>query len=145
MAIITNSHLYEEKYFIVKKKKENSVNNHIYHTIDRQLMLMTLNAYSVFRFNFDCIGALLYRSKINIYGVYVVKKETMKDNFIHFLRKGYVLLVTHTSKVANQIILMHQTVIMLKEIQTLITSTFKMIDHLIHSLLWKINRYRFQR
>ena len=76
-------------------------------------MLMTWNVFSNTKFNFKCIEALLYKSEINNYGVYVVNKETRKEQICTFLRRGDVLLLTHTSKVANQKIQILQTVIML--------------------------------
>ena len=45
---------------------------------------MTLNILSSTKFNFDCIEALFYKSKINNYSVYVVKKETRKEYSVHF-------------------------------------------------------------
>ena len=45
---------------------------------------MTFNAFSIFNFNFDCMESLFYKSKINIYGVYAVKKETRKEDFVYF-------------------------------------------------------------
>ena len=54
--------------------KDNWVNNYIYHMINQRSMLMALNVSSIFKFNFDCIQALFYKSKKNIYRVYIVKK-----------------------------------------------------------------------
>ena len=44
---------------------------------------MTLNVFSNTKLNFDFIEALFYKIEINNYGVYVVKKETSKENFVH--------------------------------------------------------------
>ena len=76
-------------------------------------MLMTWNVFSNTKFNFKRIEALFYKSEINNYGVYVVNKETRKEQICTFLRRGDVLLLTHTSTVANQKIQILQTVIML--------------------------------
>ena len=46
-------------------------------------MIMTWNVFSNIRFNFDFIEALFYNSK-NKCGFYVVKKETRKEDFVHF-------------------------------------------------------------
>ena len=45
-------------------------------------MLMILNVFLIFRFNFDCTEVLFYKIKINGYGVYAIKKETRKEDFI---------------------------------------------------------------
>ena len=47
-------------------------------------MLMILDIFSIFRFNFDCTEALFYNIKIYSSGVYVAKKETRKEYFIRF-------------------------------------------------------------
>ena len=61
----------------------------------------------------------------------------MVEKFHTSLRRGGVLLLAHTPTVANQIIQIHQTVIMLQEIDTFLVSTLKPKVHLIHSLLYK--------
>ena len=38
-------------------------------------MLITLNVFSGFKFDFNCTDALFYKSKINSHGVYVTKKK----------------------------------------------------------------------
>ena len=42
-------------------------------------MRMTLNVLSMFKFNFDCIEALFYKSKINSHGVYFTKKKKRRN------------------------------------------------------------------
>ena len=64
--------------------KEIWVNRYIYHTINWPLMLMTLNVSSIFKCYLDCTEALFYKIKINSYGVYVVKKETKTEYFLHY-------------------------------------------------------------
>ena len=49
-------------------------------------MLIALNVFSVFKFNYDCTEEISYRSKINSRGVYVVKKETREGGFIQVLK-----------------------------------------------------------
>ena len=46
-------------------------------------MLMTLDILSIFKFYFDCNEALFYKSKINSYVVYVVKKGKSKKDSVH--------------------------------------------------------------
>ena len=43
-----------------------------------------IETFSIFKLNFDCTKAIFYKSKINSYGIYVPKKETRKEDFIHF-------------------------------------------------------------
>ena len=38
-------------------------------------MLITINVFSIFKFNSDCTEVLIYKSKLSSYGIYVVKKE----------------------------------------------------------------------
>ena len=45
-------------------------------------MLMILNGFSNFKFNFNCNEALFLKSKINSYGVYFIKEETSKEDFV---------------------------------------------------------------
>ena len=40
---------------------------------------MTLNVFSIFKLNFDCIEVLLKRSKGNSYGIYVVKQNQGRE------------------------------------------------------------------
>ena len=40
---------------------------------------MTLNIFSIFKFDYDWIEAIFYKISINSYGVYVFKKETRKN------------------------------------------------------------------
>ena len=45
-------------------------------------MIMALELFQIFKFNFDCTEALFYNSKINSHGVYVAKKETAEEGFM---------------------------------------------------------------
>ena len=45
-------------------------------------MLMTLKVFSNFKFNFYWTVAIFYRSKMNGYGVYVLKRENRQEGFI---------------------------------------------------------------
>ena len=64
--------------------RDNLVNRRIYQTVNQRSMLMTLNVFSNSKFNFDCTEALFYRSKINIHGVYVIKKKKREEGLIQF-------------------------------------------------------------
>ena len=71
----------------------------------------TLNAHEIehiinFQVYFDCTEGLGYKIRTNSYGVYVFKKKTWWGVFPS-LRKGYVILLTHTPTISNQIILIN--------------------------------------
>ena len=64
--------------------KYNQVNNYVFHMIIPHLMLIALNGLSIFKLNVDCTKALYYKSKVNRYSVYIEKKETRQEGYIHF-------------------------------------------------------------
>ena len=75
------------KFVLIQKNyqlfyKDNSFNCRIYCTFSRRSMLMTLDVFPIFKFNFNCTDALFDKSKINIHGVYVIKKKTREEGFI---------------------------------------------------------------
>ena len=47
-------------------------------------MIMALNVRSILKFYVDCTEAPFYKSKINRYGVYVVKKEARQEGYVYF-------------------------------------------------------------
>ena len=59
--------------------KDNLLNHYIYHVINKHLVLMIFNIFSIFKFNFYCTESIFYKSKLNSYGVYVVKEEKRKE------------------------------------------------------------------
>ena len=73
---------YKEFIFVLCQKKcllfykDNSVNRYISHMVDQRCMLMKLDVFSNFKFNFNCTNALFYKGRINSDGVYVIKKKT---------------------------------------------------------------------
>ena len=84
------------------------VNRRIYHTVNICSMLMTLNILIDFKFIFDWTKALFYRSKISSHG-----EENKVGRFHSRLRRWDVLMLTQISTVVKQIILIHETVMML--------------------------------
>ena len=64
----------------------------------------------------------------------------MSGMFCTSLIRVYLLPLSHMLIATNQIILIHQTVIILLEHQTFCIATFKMVVRLIHLLLLKVNR-----
>ena len=74
LGIIMNLYLYEDKYiFSIIKKRQLSQSLYL------SYYQSTLNSHDTeclpnFQVNFDCTEALFYKSKINSYGVYVIRK-----------------------------------------------------------------------
>ena len=73
---------------------------------------MALKVFSILNSNSDCIEALLKKSKKKLWCLRH-QKGIKEGIFSTFIRRGDVLLLTKMSTVVNQIIQIHQTVIML--------------------------------
>ena len=83
LGIIMNMDLYEDKYFV----------NYFLKTVEPIIICITWSidarcswrcTSSQFSSFFNCTEALFYKSKINSYGIYIVNKETRKEDFVHF-------------------------------------------------------------
>ena len=109
----------------------NWVNHNIYHMINRRLMIMALNVFSIFNLIL-IISRYCFIIKKKWYTVNIANKKKTPGIFCSGLRRGNAPLLTHTSTVENKIIWIHQTMIMLYLIQTSPLSTFKRTVHLIH-------------
>ena len=77
-----NLHSKETNNLSIKKKQ---LSQSLYLSRDQS----TLDAHDIecilnFRFYFNCIEALFYKVLIKNYGVYAAKKETRKENSVHF-------------------------------------------------------------
>ena len=46
-------------------------------------MFMSLSVISIFNFYFNCTEGVFYKSKINGYGIYVVKNKTWQGGFVY--------------------------------------------------------------
>ena len=94
---VVQRQIFYQNYFL-----DNRVNNYIYHTIKQRSMLMTLNIFSILKFYYDSNKALFYKVKINSHGIHVINKE-IKGIFCTFLRRVYVIHLTHMLTVVNKI------------------------------------------
>ena len=72
------------EFTLVQRQIICQFNHYIYHTINRRLMLTTMKVLSIHKFNFYCIEQNLLKSKIKSYSVYIFKKETNKEDLVHF-------------------------------------------------------------
>ena len=51
-----------------------------------------------FQVHFDCIEALFYNRKINIYGIYVLNKEIRKECFSNSKKRRFTTVISHVNK-----------------------------------------------
>ena len=58
-------------------------------------MIITLNVFSNFGFNFDCTEALFYKSRINSDGVDVIKKKKREEVSSKYNKSKFITVNSH--------------------------------------------------
>ena len=70
-----NLHFFQDSFFAMEfvNKMESIVTS--FNMFNQCYMIMALNFLSKFKFNFDCTEGIFYKIKINVSGIYIVKKK----------------------------------------------------------------------